>query len=451
MGFASFEFLSLFAVLFVVYYAIPPKLQKSLQWIVLLVVSGFFYYTFLSKPSDLAYIGGTIVSSYVFAVFIERLHVKQKRFLAENKTNPTLSKPEIKSYKEREKNKRLALLTTCLLLNFGLLGFIKVTGLAIIGVSFYTFRSMSYVIDLYRDKIKHQRNFLKFALYVSFFPVILQGPVTRYDELNDALFRGNRLRDNLQNASFGFQRILWGVFKKLVIADRLSVAVAELCGNPSQYGGIYALVAMLFYAVTLYCDFTGGIDITIGVGQSLGIPIVENFNSPFLSRNIFEYWRRWHMTMGRWFREYLFYPLSVCKPMLKFGGFTRKKFGGFGKRLPVYIVTLVTWFSTGIWHGVSPNYIAWGLANGIVIVISQEMSPLFKKFGDKYAFTKSFVYACFQTVRTFWLMCFIRSFDCYAGVRTTLNVHLSIVKDFEWTRFWTEGLSKIGLQKADYI
>ncbi|MCL1789406.1 MAG: MBOAT family protein [Oscillospiraceae bacterium] len=446
MTFTSFEFMLFSGVVLVLYYAIPPKLQKQLQWIVLLIASGFFYY--LTGWLNPVYMSATIVTTYLASLFIGRFLNKQERFLQKAKHESGFSKEEIKSYKKRNKNKRFLFLTVCLLINFGLLGVVKVTGLAILGVSFYVFRSMSYIIDVNRGKFEHQKNPLKFALFVSFFPLILQGPIIRYDETALALFGGNKF--DFKKLSFGLQRILWGVFKKIIIADRLSVAVNTLCGDPGQYRGIYALLAMCFYAITLYADFSGGIDITIGIGETLGIPIAENFNSPFLSRNIFEYWRRWHITMGRWFREYLFYPLSVCKPMLKFGGFTRRRFGNFGKKFPVYIVTMVTWFSTGIWHGVSPNFIVWGLLNGVVIMISQELEPLYRRF-NKFAFTKSFPYICFQIFRTFWLMCFIRSYDCYASVRTTALIHLSVLTDFQLGKFLSEGVSELGLKTSDYI
>ncbi|MCL1904423.1 MAG: MBOAT family protein [Oscillospiraceae bacterium] len=468
MSFTSFEFMLFAGAVLVLYYVIPNKFKKSLQWKLLLIASVFFYY--MTGLTNLLYMSATIVTTYLAALMINRLinaqeklvkdNVKQGispkdglcssggRILPLNKAKQNLTKEELKAYKAKNKKKRFCILTLCLLINFGLLGIVKVTGLAILGVSFYVFRSMSYIIDINRGKFPCQRNPFKLALFISFFPLIMQGPITRYDETEPALFAGNKFV--VKKTAFGLQRVLWGVFKKLVIADRLGVAVVTLCNNPEQYGGVYALMAMCFYAVTLYADFSGGIDITIGIGEALGIPIAENFKSPFLSRNIFEYWRRWHITMGRWFREYLFYPLSVCKPMLKLSGFTRKRFGNVGKRIPVYIVTTVTWFSTGIWHGVSPNFIVWGLLNGVVIMISQELEPLYLRF-NKFTFTKSFPYTCFRIFRTFWLMCFIRSYDCYAGVRTTVSVHLSIITDFQLGKLLSDGVSELGLNISDYI
>jgi D-alanyl-lipoteichoic acid acyltransferase DltB (MBOAT superfamily) len=440
MLFTSLEFLLFLSAVFAVYYLIPARFKKSCQWVLLLFASVFFYY--LTGVGNLVYLGATIITTYVTAVLIQRQRNTQT-----------------KENKKANKRTRLTLLSVCLIVNFGMLAFVKFSEafmpdfLRILGISFYIFRSMSYVIDLNRGKFTHDLNIFKFALYVSFFPVLIQGPITRFDESGQALFAGNNF--DFKRFSFGIQRILWGFFKKLVIADRLVIALAALVASPEEYRGIYALFTFLFWAIILYADFTGGIDITIGIGEALGIPMKENFNRPFFARNIAEYWRRWHITMGTWFRDYVFYPLSVSKPMLKFSGVVRRRMGGFannfGRRLPVHIVTMVTWFATGIWHGVSWNFIVWGLVNGAVIVISTECEPLYKRFNGRFPrLVKSKLWLCLDIVRTFWLMNFIRAFDLYP-VQTTVGLQLSVFTDFSWEQFTTYGFSTLGLQTADYI
>ncbi|MCL1882035.1 MAG: MBOAT family protein [Oscillospiraceae bacterium] len=484
MLFTTVEFLIFLAILFIAYYLIPKRFKKTLQWKLLLIASVFFYY--LTGVGNLIYLGITIVTTFIGALLIDWLNRRQFEFISANKAKPEdsperLPKDALKAYKKVNKNKRLWVLVICLLLNFGMLTFVKVSPFAILGISFYIFRSVSFLIDLHRGKFKLTeglnpdyeepktnqakrdvlhgrqfnaiRDFLKFALYVSFFPVLLQGPITRFDESGTALFKGNCF--DFRKFSFGIQRILWGVFKKLVIADRLAIALITLIQSPEQYRGIYALMAFFFYAIVLYADFTGGIDITIGIGQALGIPMKENFVKPFFARNIAEYWRRWHITMGTWFRDYLFYPFSVCKPMLKFGGALRKRIGGIGnnlaRRIPVHLATLVAWFATGIWHGISWNFIVWGLINGVIIVISTELEPLYNRFNTKFPnLVASRFYTGFEIFRTFWLMNLIRSFDLYS-VRTTVGLHLSIFTDFSWGQFTTYGVSTLGLQMEDYI
>ena len=165
---------------------------------------------------------------------------------------------------------------------------------------------------------------------------------------------------------------MWGYFKKLVIADRIVVAVNAIVGQPDIYSGFYVFCGMLFYAAELYADFTGGIDITIGIAQMFGIQLAENFERPYFSKNIAEYWRRWHITMGTWFKDYLFYPLSASMPVLSMSTFCRRHFGAAaGRRIPVYFVTLVVWFATGIWHGASWNFVLWGLIFFVLLTIER--------------------------------------------------------------------------------
>ena len=251
------------------------------------------------------------------------------------------------------------------------------------GISFYTFQTMGYIIDVYRGKYGAEKNIGKLALFVSFFPQLIQGPISRFDDLSLSLYKEHNF--DAKGFSFGFQRVLWGYFKKLVIADRIVIAVLEITKNPETYDGIFVLVGMVFYAIQLYADFTGGIDITIGIAQMLGIKVKENFNRPYFSKSIVEYWRRWHITMGTWFKDYIFYPLSVCKPMLNISKSSRKRFGEqIGKRVPVYLSTMTVWFTTGLWHGASWNFVVWGLLKRICDFSFQEFEPLYAKFHQKF-------------------------------------------------------------------
>lgn len=208
--------------------------------------------------------------------------------------------------------------------------------------------------------------------------------------------------------------MLWGYFKKLVIADRVAVAVAALKGP--EYTGLSFLVLTVFYAVQIYGDFTGGIDIAIGFSQALGIRLPENFIRPFFSKNIAEYWRRWHISLGEWMKDYIFYPVSVSAPLRKLGKAARAKLGNFGKRLPVYAATVATWFVTGIWHGITPNFILWGMMNCAFIILSQELSPLYAKFHARFGLKGKRWYGAFEMLRMFFLMNFIRIVDLFPNV-----------------------------------
>ena len=240
--------------------------------------------------------------------------------------------------------------------------------------------------------------------------------------------------------------------KNDVIADRIITAVTTLVGNPEQYAGTYVFIAMLFYAFELYCDFTGGIDITIGIAEVMGIRVAETFNLPYFSKNIKEYWNRWHITMGTWFTDYIFYPISVCGPMLKLSKWSRAHLGEtIGKRVPVYLSSFVVWFATGIWHGAAWNFIVWGLMNFVVIMISQELEPLYAKFHHRFAVEGKAPWEVFRIIRTILLMSCIRMFDCYRDVPLTFKMVGTMFTQADLSVFTNGSLLGLGITAADYL
>lgn len=478
MLFTTLTFIGFVALALIIYYAIPKK-YASYRWIVLLVGNAVFY-AFAGLKAFI-YIGITIVSSYFAAVFMGRIYDAQNGYLAEHKAE--MSREEKKTYKEQQKKKARKILVLALVLNFGLLAFLKyanftirninaiiglfsssATGLSFmslalpLGISFYTFMTMGYLIDVYRAKYAPEKNIFRLALFTSFFPVLAQGPIGRFDETAKTLFSGGETgigigKTKAQNLEFGFQRIVWGYFKKVVIADRVLTAVNALVSAPDEYKGMYVFAGMMLYAVRIYADFTGGIDITIGIAQAFGVELTENFDRPYFSKNIAEYWRRWHITLGTWFKEYLFYPISVSKSMLKLSKNAREKLGdAIGKRLPVYIATILVWFITGLWHGATWNFVMWGLANCIVILISQELNPLYKKFRTRFPkLTSSRAYDGFQAVRTVLLMSCLRMFDCYSSVGNTFRAFFSMFTTFNPWVLWNGTMLDLGLSVWDYV
>ena len=449
------------AVVLLAYYLVP----KKSQWPLLLVASYVFYWC--ASPWYLLFIGVTTVSTYAVSRLLERVNATQKAYLAEHKAE--LDKEAKKAYKAKMKAKKWHLLLLCLIFNLGILSVTKYTNFVItninaflsgssklalvdmivpLGISFYTFQSMGYIIDVYRDKQPAQKNFFKLALFVSFFPQLAQGPISRYGDLSKTLYEPHCFER--KTVSYGLMRILWGYFKKVVIADRLVTGVIALVGG-QQYNGAYVFAAMLFYAFQLYCDFTGGIDITIGIAQTMGISLTENFNLPYFSKNIKEYWNRWHITMGSWFTDYIFYPISVCKPMLKLSKWSRERLGpAMGKRVTVYLSSVAVWLTTGIWHGAAWNFIVWGIMNWVVIMASQELEPLYAKFHSRFKVKGKAPYEVFQIIRTILLMSAIRMFDCYRDVPLTFKKVGSIFTTFNWNVLYDGSLLKIGLTMADY-
>lgn len=466
MLFTSYRFLAFILGLFILYYIIPRKCQ----WMLLLAAS-YIFYAFAGWEC-LIFIGITTLTTYGAGMWIDRNHAGQKTYLAEHKTE--LSKEEKKAYKEKQKNKRFAIMVICLVLNFGILAVLKYTNFVIanvngilelagnenlltfqnlllpLGISFYTFQSMGYLIDIHRGKYNAQKNVFKFALFVSFFPQLIQGPISRYDDLEKGLFGQHSF--DWHTVSFGLQRILWGYFKKLVIADRMLIGVNTLIGDTQTYTGFYVFMGMIFYALQLYADFTGGIDITIGIAQVFGIPVQENFIRPYFSKGIKEYWRRWHISLGSWFTDYLFYPISVCKPMLKVSKWSRKVLGEkIGKRVPVYVASIAVWFVTGIWHGAAWNFVVWGLGNCFFIMLSQECEPLYEKFHARFHVKNKIWFKAFQIIRTFLLMSSLRMLDCYRDVPMTFKMFGSMFTDWNVAEVLSVGIWNLGLGIHDYI
>lgn len=467
MLFTSYEFILFILITILVYYIVP----KKFQWIVLLVASYLFY--FFAGVFYPIFILITSITTYLVARKLDQLKQIKQEYI--NLHREELTREAKKEYNRQMNGRRKKWMLLCLLLNFGILAVLKYINFAIdninsisglfqtsadlnyidiiipLGISFYTFQSMGYLIDVYWEKAAAQKNFFKFALFVSFFPQLIQGPISRYQDLSKTMYEEHTFQWN--TFKFGLERVLWGYFKKLVIADRILVAVKMLIESPEYYTGAFVLVGMVFYGIELYADFTGGIDITIGIAQMLGIKVSENFERPYFSKNIAEYWRRWHISMGTWFKDYVFYPLSISQSLKKVTTFCKKHFGkGVASRAPIYIATMVTWFTTGIWHGASWNFIVWGLMNGLVILISQEFNPLYKKFHDRFPkLVKSRGYDAFQIIRTFLLMSSLRLFDCYRDVKTAFAMFFSMLTQFRISALTKQEFLDLGLTVSDYV
>lgn len=453
--FVSYWFIAFILGLGIVYYLIP----KRLQWGLLLLAS-FGFYT-LAGWTYLIFLVVTASTVYLAALRISH-HDEVFRAMDKNKR-------KIEKLRYAAMKKRLMLL--CLFLNLGILAVTKYTAFVItnldsvlpkdaqvsvpdliipLGISFYTFQAVGYLLDVYWGKCEAQTNYFRFLLFVSFFPQLIQGPISRYGDLSKTLYTPHRF-DRIQ-VYMGLERIAWGYFKKLVIADRIAPAVVALTGGAKHYTGGYVLITMVFWAIELYADFTGGIDITIGIAQALGIRVQENFERPFFSKDITEYWRRWHISMGTWFRDYVFYPFSISRPLRALTKVTKKRVGMVAaKRVAVYLSTIIVWVATGIWHGAAWHFVAWGLVNGVILLITGEMKPLYEKFHKKFPkLTGSWGYALFQIARTFLLMSCIRLFDVYNSAKLAIRQFGRMFSDVFSCPVQGRELMDMGLSYADY-
>lgn len=417
MSLVSTGFLLFLIVGVIIYYIIP----KKAQWVWLLVLSYFYY--ICSGYKTIIFIVTTTAVTYIGGVVLNRLNLQIKN-IPQN-----CEREQKKKIKEAVKKKKKLVVAILILIDFGILGLIKYHKFAIdninavigsltentqaisvfemllpLGISFYTFQSAGYIIDVYREKYNYCRNLFKFALFVSFFPQIMQGPIGRYDRLAPQFEKPHFY--NIETIQYALQLMIWGFFKKMVIADRAGVVSSMVFMHPYDYNGLYVVVGVLAYCVQLYADFSGGIDVVSGAAELFGIKLDKNFRQPFFSHSISEFWRRWHITLGTWMKDYVFYSFSLSKRMMRFSKFIKKHMGGFwGKTLPICVADILVFFLVGLWHGAAWKYIVYGMYNGIIIAISSLLEPVYEKmFKITHINKKAKWYRMFQIIRTFILI-----------------------------------------------
>jgi len=465
MAFTSVAFVVFLTITAAIYFSMP----KRYRWIILFVANYVFY--FFAGGGYFLYLILTTLSTYAATV-------KLGKMVAVNKDAYDIQKAELdkeakKAWKAQFVKKKRGILIPTLLFNFGILALLKYSsfvsanvnaifetmsfGLELpmhsfllpLGISFYTFQSMGYLIDVYREKVVPERNLAKLALFISFFPQIVQGPIGRFQQLSEQLFRANTF--SYERVKFGVQLMLWGAFKKLVIADRAGVLVDNVFGFSDVFGGAYVAAAALLYCVQLYGDFSGGIDIATGAAQVLGIDLEKNFERPYLAKSIPDFWRRWHITLGAWFRDYVFYPLSLSKFFAKIGKKGRQLFGNYiGKLLPVLIPQFIVFFLIGIWHGAEWKYIIFGVYNGMLIVLGilfeQPLKNLAKKLNIQ---TDCFSWRLFQVLRTLILVALGKIITRAPGVGASWFMFCSMLQDWDIHVLWNGGMLQLGLDVKD--
>ncbi len=238
-----------------------------------------------------------------------------------------------------------------------------------LGISFYTFQAMTYVIDVYRENCPPQKSFSRLLLFITFFPQLVAGPIVRYTDIEDQL---EYRRVSAKEINDGLYRFAIGMGKKVIFANTCSLAAENLFASTAGPTVLSSWAGVLFYALQVYFDFSGYSDMAIGLGHVFGFTFPENFDYPYISKNVTEYWRRWHMTLGGWFRDYLFYPVMRSKLMTKLTKALKKSgHKTVAKNLPTIIALTVVWFSTGLWHGASWNYVLWGVYYGAWLILEK--------------------------------------------------------------------------------
>ncbi|MBR5345032.1 MAG: MBOAT family protein [Clostridia bacterium] len=380
MSILSLDFLGMALAALILYYALPMKIR----WLVLLAASGLF--AALAGWQGAAHLAGAALLSWGGGLLLEK---KRSRWI----------------------------LAVCLVIDIGAMAFIKyyptISGATLfvpLGLSYFTFQTAGYLIDVYRKKVTAERNPLKSLLFAGYFLQLPQGPISTWKELGSQLTEGHRLDPD--NIASGFQRMVWGYFKKMVLADRLAVMTDALLKGEDMPGW-FVLGGVVLYAIRLYADFSGGLDIVRGISRMFGVRLPENFRRPFFADSVADYWRRWHITLGTWFRSYLLYPLVTSKAAV---AFTKAVTPVFGKKtaraLPTAFATLLVFVLIGIWHMASWNAVIFGTYFGLVMAISLLLEPMWKKINKGLHLPKKGWLLPFKLIRT-WILVLIAQYFAF--------------------------------------
>ena len=432
MSLTSLPFLCFFGFSLVLYYALPRKFQ----WVELLLFSLCFF-LLSSAPHTIFYLIASVLSTWICAWQMTSKGGKRAK----------------------------AALAAGLIINLGMLGLLKYSNffilnfnrmfsvsipkldiLAPLGISYYTLSVVGYLLDCYWGTVTPQNSLMKTALFVGYYPQLTSGPIVRYQQVNQQLYERHAF--DYQRVAFGLQRMLWGIFKKLVISARLSILVDTIYGDSAVYPGLYVWLAAALFMLQLYTDFSGCIDIIMGASECYGIKLPENFRTPFFSRSIQEFWQRWHITLGAWFRDYILYPVLRTNAIRRLTTWVKADFGKkAAKQLPSYLGMLCVWILIGLWHGGSWKYIlGMDIWFWLLIMLSQVFEPLFKKIIQLLQInTDCFSWRLFQALRVFALVCFGNMFFRLDGFLTTLRTMKAGLSRWNPEIFFDGSLLKLGL------
>ena len=363
MLFNSIDFLIFLPIVLVIYYIIPMKYKHI--W--LLISSYYFYMCWNAKYVLLIFVSTVI--TYLSGILIDKVE----------KTWSDVDK--LGKYKK-------LILAISFVSNLGILFYFKYINFTLdivtrilskvnisinvpvfdvilpVGISFYTFQALSYSVDVYRGEVAPEHDFFRYALFVSFFPQLVAGPIERSKNLLTQLREPRKF--DFGYAFDGILLMLWGFFLKIVLADRIAIFVDTVYGDCEHYQGIYLIVATVLFAVQIYCDFSGYSSIAMGTAKLLGIELMDNFNAPYLSTSVADFWRRWHISLTSWFKDYLYIPLGGSKK-----GILRK-----------YLNKMIVFMLSGLWHGAQLTFVVWGAINGLYQVIGEVLTPIREKVSD---------------------------------------------------------------------
>ena len=459
-SFFSLQYLVLFLPVVVLAYAAVPRRGKRI--VLLLASFGFFY---LISRRNVVFLLLAIVTAWGFGLLLGRMNEMRDAAVK------AAERPQRKAIKALWQRRSRFVLGLAALIYFGILLVFKYSFFIManvnalfgtdflvpyfpgvpIGISFYTLQAVSYLFDVYRGIIPADKNPLRLALFLSFFPQIVEGPICRYSQTAHALWEVPAIQWN--NLTLGCQRILYGLMKKMVVADRLNAFIEAVFTDYSQLQGGVIAIAAVCYTIQLYMDFSGAMDAVTGTAQIFGITMPENFQRPFFSKTISEFWSRWHISLGTWFKDYIFYPVTMSKPMKNLTSAARKRIGNhFGPLVAGSVALFCVWFSNGLWHGAAWSYIFFGMYHFALILTGSLIAPAAKWFHTKAHVTpENKGFQLFQILRTCVLVVIGELFFRAPTLSGGFAMFGKMVTDFRFSSIDGTLMTSLGMETADFV
>ncbi|MCR5527517.1 MAG: MBOAT family protein [Lachnospiraceae bacterium] len=456
-----------------VYYIVPKKMQQAV-----LLAASYIFYCYGTGWKGIAFILITTVSTFAAALKLEKL---QDGYQSEVEAAKAAGNPIPSSEKTKLKatvlSKKRHILAAGLIINFGILAVLKYGRFIIenidqvmtkagfgghlggsslilpLGISFYTFMTMGYLIDVHRDKYKPDHNLFHFALFTAYFPQIIQGPIGRYNDMAKQLQESHKWDDI--GFRTGFLRLLWGYFKKIVIAERAGLMVNEVFANfdSAGYKGFVIFIAALLYGFQIYADFSGGMDIVFGASDMFGIHLTENFRQPYYAKTVTEFWQRWHITLGAWMKDYVFYPICLSKRAARIQKKLKKRFGNYyGRVLIPTFASFVSFVLVGIWHGADWKYVFYGIFMAAFVSTNTLLEKFYGDMRKKlHVNADTTGYKAFQIIRTTIIVLIGRFLSRGSSTTAALGMVKAMFTSFNINVFTDGTLMNFGLEPKDWL
>lgn len=462
-SFCSLLFLGIFVPVTFALYRLFPR--ENRPWV--LLVASYLCFWLISGKLIAALALTTLVTFFAGRILAQQL-VRQKNEIAQNRS-------ERKAIKRRWQRKMRLTIALASLGSLGVLVAVKYLSFLFgignslfelagagkplvppaigipIGISFYTLQALSYLFDVYRKTIPAERHLGRFALYMSFFPQLMEGPICRYSQVSEQLMRGDA--PSAEQIGSGVLRIAWGAAKIILVADRLNLFVKPVFDSPFSWNGTVVAVGAVFYTLQLYCDFSGTMDIVLGCGRLFGVTLPENFRQPFFSRTASEFWQRWHITLGAWLRDYVFYPVSLSAPVKKASSIARRRLGNrLGSALAGGIALWCVWTINGLWHGAGWQYLFFGMYYFVLILGANIAEPLFARLrAALHIPATSRAWSAFQIGRTVCIVCIGELIFRAPGFRAGIAMLHSLFTSFNVAQLTDGTLMLPGMDGADFV